>query len=149
MSRLWLTAAVIALVAALAGATGVYVGLNVFANNRTSGSLDDVMHRELHLDETQDQQLREIEARYAQRKSVLETEMRAATRQIAEAVSEDKSLTPRVELAVEQFHRAMGSLQHDTIVHVFEMRAVLTPVQQARFDELVRRELLKAVDAPE
>jgi hypothetical protein len=41
---------------------------------------------------------------------------------------------------------AMGELQHATIEHVFEMRAVLTPDQQQRFDDIVRTELLRASD---
>jgi Spy/CpxP family protein refolding chaperone len=94
----------------------------------------------------QDAAIEEIEARYAARRARLEAEMRAATRDIATAVSEEGSYTARVHAAVDRFHTAMGELQRATIEHVFEMRAVLTPEQRRRFDEIVRSELLAATE---
>lgn len=151
MAKVWRTILVTALIAFAAGALGVYAGLALFADGSERGhsSLDVAVHRELNLNAAQEQQIEDIEARFAARKSSLEQEMRAATRDIATAVSEDTAYTPRVEAAVERFHTAMGELQHDTILHVFEMRAVLTPDQQRRFDEIVRTELLRSVEDPE
>jgi hypothetical protein len=40
----------------------------------------------------------------------------------------------------------MGELQRATIEHVFEMRAVLSPQQRRKFDEIVRTELLRATE---
>ena len=40
-----------------------------------------------------------------------------------------------------RFHRAMGGLQKETMVHVLAMRAVLTPQQAAQFDDTVVRSL--------
>ena len=146
MLRAWRTILITAAVAFIAGALGVVVGLSLGANSARHASLDAIIHRDLGLSAAQDAAIEAIETRYAARKSQLEGQMRAATRDIAAAVSEDSSYTPRVEQAVDRFHMAMGELQRATIEHVFEMRAVLTPAQQRRFDEIVRAQLLKAAD---
>jgi len=146
MARIWRTALVTAVIAFLAGALGVYLGFVFFGEQGGArhGSLDDIVHREIDLSADQDRQIDEIEATYGDRRRSLETEMRAATREIAAAVAEDKSYTQRVRGAIDVFHNAMGELQHETILHVFEMRAVLAPDQQSRFDEIVRAELLRS-----
>ena len=46
--------------------------------------------------------------------------------------------------AVDATHHAMGELQKATLEHVFEMRAILRPEQQARFDAAVDETLTNA-----
>ena len=151
MPKVWRTALFTALVACAAAAFGVYASLTFFAYGRGRGHapLDAVMHRQLHLSTTQNHRIAEIETRYASRKSSLEAEMRTAAREIAAAVSDDKAYTPRVQQAIDHFHTATGELQQETILHVFEMRAVLSPSQQTLFDEIVRTELLHSADDAE
>lgn len=148
MRAVWRTALITAGIAFAAGALGVYAGLDWFdaSGERDHGSLDSVVHRELRLTADQDSQITSIEARFAARKAELEEHMTAATRELAAAVAEDKAYTDRVKRAVDQFHDAVGQLQHETILHVFEMRAVFTPQQQEKFDEIVRAELLKTTE---
>ena len=143
MPTVWRTIFVTGLVAFAAGILGVWAGVTFVADSgRGHASLDVVVHRELGLSVLQKRDIATMEARFAARKTAIEAEMRAATRAISVAVSEDKAYTPSVERAVDRFHSAMGELQHETILHVFEMRAVLTPSQQSRFDEIVRTELV-------
>jgi nickel and cobalt resistance protein CnrR len=144
MRRVWPTILVTAIVAFAAGALGVYIGLQLFTDRAGNGSLDAAVHRELDLSVEQEVSLEAIEARFEQRRNALEAEMRAATREISDALDEEKSYTPRLERAVNRFHDAMGRLQHETILHVLEMRGVLSSEQQTEFDEIVRRELLSA-----
>ena len=148
MPPVWRAALITAGIAFAAGALGVYAGLGWFdaSGERGHGTLDGVVHRELHLTADQDSQITSIEARFAARKAELEEQMTAATRELAAAVAEDKAYTDRVKRAVDRFHGAMGQLQHETILHVFEMRAVFTPQQQEKFDKIVRAELLKTAD---
>lgn len=150
MPTIWRTALITALIACAAGALSVYASLAIFADGgeRRHASLDVLVHRELDLSADQERQIEEIEAHFHAREGALEGEMRAATRDIAAAVSEDKANSPRVESAVGRFHNAMGELQHETIVHIFEMRAVLTPRQQGQFDKIVRTELLRSAGDP-
>lgn len=147
MRRVWATILVTALVAFAAGVLGVYAGLQIFSQAGSHGSLDVAVHRELDLTAEQEVRLEIIEARFAGRRDALETEMRAATRDLADTLVADKAYTPRVERAVNRFHDAMGRLQHETILHVLDMREVLTPEQQAQFDEIVRRELQRPSEA--
>lgn len=148
MSRVWRTILITALIAFVAGGLGVYGGLALLPRAHAHASLDTVVHRELNLSAHQRRALEQIEARYAAHQAALERQMRAATREIATAVSEDKANTTRVQNAVDHFHMAMGELQHAAIEHVFEMRAVLTPGQQRRFDDIVRTQLLQASEEP-
>jgi len=151
MPKVWRTAVLTAAIAFAAGALGVYTSLVLLADDLERGhtSLDAAVHHELDLSADQERQIDEIEVRFAASKASLEADMRAATREIAAAVSDDKAYTDRVRRAVDRFHMAMGELQHATILHVFEMRAALTPAQQSKFDEIVRRELLRSIDDAE
>ena len=67
--------------------------------------------------------------------------MRAANAQLAQAFQQNHAYTPEVQAAIDRFHRAMGELQKETIVHTLAMRSVLTPDQAIRFDETVVRSL--------
>ena len=151
LSMIWRTALVTAIVALLAGAAGVYAGFALFGTSThpAHNSLDAMVHRELNLSADQDRQISEIEASFAGRKLALEGEMRSATREIAAAVMDDKTYSDRVRNGIGAFHTAMGKLQEETMLHVFEMRAVLTPAQQTKFDEIVRAELLRSANEAE
>jgi Spy/CpxP family protein refolding chaperone len=151
MPKVWRTAVLTAAIAFVAGALGVYTSLAFLADTRERGhtSLDAAVHHELDLSADQERQIDEFEVRFAASKASLEADMRSATREIAAAVSEDKAYTERVRQAVDHFHMAMGELQHATILHVFEMRATLTPAQQNKFDEIVRAELLHSAEEAE
>ncbi len=137
------------LIAALAGLGGAYAGHRLFANTAHGASgLHAELHARLDLSDAQHAQLTEIEARFASRKAELEREMRAANRELALAMDEDKSYSPKVQAAVDHFHDAMGQLQKATVDHVFEMRVILEPGQHAVFDETVKSALLKSADDP-
>ncbi|MGI9169836.1 MAG: heavy metal resistance protein, partial [Caulobacteraceae bacterium] len=57
------------------------------------------------------------------------------------AIATEHAYGPRAQQAVERFHRAMGTLQEDTIRHVLTMRQVMTPDQARRFDVLIHNAL--------
>ncbi len=147
LSMIWRKVFATAIVALLAGAAGVYAGFALFGTSThpAHNSLDAIVHRELNLSTDQDRQISRIEATYADRKLVLEAEIRLATREIAAAVMDDKTYSDRVRSGIGAFHTAMGKLQEETILHVFEMRGALTPAQQSKFDVIVQAELLRSV----
>lgn len=100
-------------------------------------SLHELVHHELGLSADQERRLDVMEARFAVRRKAHEADMRAANAQLAAAIQVRHEFSPEVQAAVERFHHAMGELQKDTIVHVLEMRTVLTPEQAVKFDRLV------------
>lgn len=146
MLKAWKVLALAALVGFGAGLGGALVGAALTRPEPHRDMLDAAVHRELDLTPEQDRRLEAIEASYATRKAALDTELRAAARDIAAAVSEDHAQSDRLTQAIDRFHNAMGQTQRDAIAHVFEMRAVLGPDQQARFDMIVREQLLRGVD---
>jgi hypothetical protein len=123
-------------VAFLAGLGGVWAGRVLFAPHATLG-LHEAVHRNLDLTAEQRQRIDGLERDFAPRRQALEMEMRAANADLALAIREEHGYGPHVTAAVERFHHAMGELQIETIQHVFSMRDVLTPPQQARFDNIV------------
>lgn len=125
------------LVALAAGFSGVGLGRLVFDRPHRPPALHDVVHRELRLTPDQTQRIEELEAGFAVRKRALELEMRAANAELASAIREEHGYGPRVTEAVARFHHAMGTLQTETIKHVFAMREVLTPAQMQVFDNTV------------
>ncbi|MBU7579776.1 MAG: periplasmic heavy metal sensor [Porphyrobacter sp.] len=76
--------------------------------------------------------------------NILNATMLAMTRAVAalaEAIAAEHEYGPRVSDAVDATHHAMGELQKATLEHVFAMRAILRPDQQARFDAVVEKSL--------
>ncbi|MBY0565670.1 MAG: periplasmic heavy metal sensor [Hyphomonadaceae bacterium] len=146
MLKTWKLLALAALVGFGSGLGGVFVGTMLTRSDAHRDTLDAAVHRELDLTPEQNQRLEAIEAGYALRKGALDAELRAAARDIAAAVAEDHAQSERLSQAIDRFHNAMGQTQRDAIAHVFEMRAVLNADQQARFDIIVREELLRGVD---
>lgn len=146
MMKAWRVLALAALVGLGAGLAGVFLGTALTRPDAHRDSLDAAVHRELGLTTGQNRRLETIEAAYAVRKAELDAELRAAARDIAAAVSEDHGPSERLTQAIDRFHNAMGKTQREAIAHVFEMRAVLDPEQQTRFDAIVRAELLRGVE---
>lgn len=103
--------------------------------------LHELVHEKLGLTADQERRIAGMERDHEARRQALEAEMRAANAQLAQAFQQNHAYTPQVQAAIDRFHRAMGELQKETIVHTLAMRAVLTPDQTARFDETVVRSL--------
>jgi hypothetical protein len=133
-------AATTAALALVAGIAGVVVG-GRFLPPQAQPSLHDAIHRDLRLSAAQNTEIDALEAEFAGRRAALEAEMRAANAELARAIQANEAMGPDVEAAVRHFHQAMGSLQTETIEHVFSMRRVLTQDQRTRFDELVVKAL--------
>ncbi len=130
------------LLTVFAGTAGGWLGVRYGVQaQRSSPSLDDLLHHELELSADQQQRLSAIESRFAQRRQGLEQQMRAANRALASAILSEHRYGPQAQRAIEEFHAAMATLQEETIQHVLAMRAVLTPQQAQQFDQTVARAL--------
>ena len=128
--------------AVMAGLLGAWTGVRYFAHERDEAApLHAMLHHGLDLSADQERRLEAAEARFASRRLMLEAEIRRANAELAVAIRSSDRYGPEVQAAVEHFHHAMGDLQKETILHVFEMRAMLTPEQAAEFDNKVSRAL--------
>jgi hypothetical protein len=67
--------------------------------------------------------------------------MRASNVRLAEAIKAEQGYGPRVTEAIDHTHDVMGTLQKETLVHLFAMRAVLDRDQAKMFDESVVKAL--------
>lgn len=103
--------------------------------------LHELVHGKLRLNPDQERRITVMERSHEARRQALEAEMRAANAQLAQAFEHNHAYTPEVQAAIDRFHRAMGELQKETMVHTLAMRSVLTPDQASRFDETVVRSL--------
>lgn len=130
---------VLSVLAAFAGAWGG--AQYIVAQMRNDPPLHEVVHRKLNLTPEQDRRIADLERSFAVRRQALEAEMRAANADLARAIEAEHAYSPAVQQAVDRFHRAMGELQKETILHVLAMRQVLTPDQAARFDDTVVKAL--------
>lgn len=126
--------------AMVAGALGVWVAICVM-EQRAPPSLHEFVHREIRLTAEQEQSLDRLEHDFAVRRRAREAELRAANAELAAAIQARHEYSPAVQASIERFHGAMGALQKETIVHVLEMRKVLTPEQAVKFDERVAEAL--------
>jgi Heavy-metal resistance len=127
----------------LAGWGGVEYGLH---RSVASTDLDVVLHRDLDLSSEQERKMEALEADFSKDRRSLQTEMRAANRNLARVIVDEHVYGPNASRAIERFHTAMASLQEKTVRHILEMRAVLSPSQAKRFDETIEKSL--STDAP-
>ncbi|NEX91246.1 periplasmic heavy metal sensor [Caulobacter sp. 17J65-9] len=142
MTIAWRSLALTAVLAALAGGAGAWIGGHYFVRmNMAPPSLHGMAHEELNLTAEQDRRLDAEEARFAERRRVLEAEVRKANAELAAAIKGSAGYGPSVQTAVERSHAAMGELEKETIVHVFAMRSILTPEQAKAFDTRVAEAL--------
>ena len=126
----------------LAAAIGAWGGGQyVVRHMRHTTSLHQMVHQKLDLTPEQERRIDLLERDYVVRRKAREAEMRAANAELAQAIQEQHSYTPKVQAAIDHFHVAMGGLQRESIQHVIAMRAVLTPEQAARFDDTVVKTL--------
>lgn len=113
----------------------------VIHSMRPSTPLHELLHQRLQLTAEQRERIEGLESQNSAREAALQAEMRAANADLARAIQTQHAYTPEVQAAIDRFHRAMGELQKETILHVLAMRAVLTPDQTAQFDDTVARSL--------
>jgi Spy/CpxP family protein refolding chaperone len=134
--------AVVGIVAFLAALAGVAAGRLLFPPPRPAETeLHALLHRQLDLTPDQHAKLDKIEQDFAVRRKALELGMRSDNAKLAEAIAAEQGYGPRVSAAIDHSHRLMGDLQKVTLEHIFAMRAVLGPDQQARFDKAVVKAL--------
>jgi nickel and cobalt resistance protein CnrR len=139
---------IVALVAAAVALGASWASRSLLAPpEHSSSDLHAFMHDRLDLDAAQEAQLDVLEARFAGRRTELETMLRQANAELAEAMESEHEYGPRVAAAVDHVHMAMGDLQKATLEHVFAMRELLRPDQAARFDKAVSKALTEA-DGP-
>ena len=130
------------LLAALAGCLGSLAAGQWYADGR-NGGLHQFVHDELELSAEQASKLDALEARYAIEKAELEASLRASNVRLAEAIEVEHDYGPAVSAAIDDVHEKMGALQKATIRHVFDMRELLGPEQQALFDRQVSEALTR------
>lgn len=130
------------LLTALAAAGGGWAGIRYgLAQVHSNPGIDEVLHRELNLTADQNRRIESLEAQFAQRKAALDAEMRAANRELAQAIAAEHVYGPPAQSAIERFHEAERTLQEETVKHVLAMRSVLTPEQMRRFDDAISKAL--------
>lgn len=106
--------------------------------------LHQLMHERLDLSAQQNLDIDRLETEFANKRRTLDERLRASNADLARAIESEHQIGPKVTGAVDASHMAMGELQKATLAHVFAMRAVLNPSQQAIFD----REIARALTAP-
>ncbi len=132
----------IAILVIVLALVGVWLGRMIHPVAHHSGAeLHALMHDGLELDNAQERSLAVLERDFAERREALEVRLRADNARLAEAIAAEHQYGPRVSAAVDATHMAMGDLQKATLEHVFAMRAILRPDQQARFDAVIAESL--------
>lgn len=128
------------LLAVAAGCIGAFAASEWRATGHPQ-TLHDFVHEELDLDASQNAKLEQLETRFAAEKKELDLSLRLANARLAAAMEEEHDYGPKVAAAIDDVHGRMGDLQKATVRHVFAMRGLLAPEQQARFDRQVAASL--------
>jgi nickel and cobalt resistance protein CnrR len=89
------------------------------------------------LTQAQKNQINDIEVRYAHQRTKLRARIANANSELADALADEMTLGPKVEISIEHLKSMIGELQHETVAYVLDLRAVLSEQQQMVFDEKV------------
>lgn len=132
------------LLAGIAGFVGVWVGVNrldasLYPPARPlRAAVDEFSRRGLTgLSSQQKQQINAIDQRYAHERTLLRARIARANVELSDALAEEMGFGPAVEKSINDLKTQVGELQRQTVLYVLSLRAVLTPPQQAIFDEKV------------
>ncbi|UTP38235.1 periplasmic heavy metal sensor [Phenylobacterium sp. LH3H17] len=135
-------ALVVTVVMSMAAAgLGTWIGARYVDRDQRKPTLHEFVHDKLDLTAPQEAQLEDLEQEFAVRRRAREAELRAANAELAAAIQARHENSPEVQAAVERFHHTMGELQKETILHVLDMRKVLTPQQAAKYDRRIAEAL--------
>ncbi|MEZ5275554.1 MAG: periplasmic heavy metal sensor [Opitutaceae bacterium] len=95
----------------------------------SSRDMHNWLHAQLHISDAQLIALEEIEEHFAAEGDLLRNALAKSKAELAIALREEGTFTPRVAAAVEALHFNMGELQKLSIAHLYEMTTVLDPDQ--------------------
>ncbi len=138
----WRNSILVIIFSFLAGIGGVWIGLKTLPNsNPTALNLHERIHREFALDAEQKRTLHRLEERYAVSQAKYNADLKAASLSLAAAIKEHHDLSPEVVLAEQEYLSVLGHFQTETLRHIFAMRAILSPEQAKKFDDIVLRSL--------
>lgn len=103
----------------------------------SSYSTHPMLHKMLNLTDEQLKKLVPVEKKFMDQKAFYENEIRRASMELGDVMNKEKAYTAEVQVTVEKVHAAMGGLQKATIVHFFDMRAILDEEQARILDNYV------------
>lgn len=137
------TAIAVVVLTVVAMAAGVWIGTGIGKGGHVHEATDvhDTLHHQLGLSAEQEKKIAALEAKFALDRKDLDVQMRAANLELARALESERAYGDAGKMAISHFHEAMAKLQELTIVHILDMRAVLTPEQADTFDKTVRQAL--------
>jgi Spy/CpxP family protein refolding chaperone len=133
--------------AGAAGFLGVWVGARRFAPPPTSpmlsGVVNELRSRGLQgLTSQQEEKLSAIAERYRATRTNLRHSITAGNFELANSLAEETRLGPKTQAAIDRIKNSVGDMQQAAVVYALDLRAVLTPEQQAVFDDKVVEALM-------
>ena len=133
--------------AGAAGFFGVWAGARRFAPPAPTpmlpGVVNELRSRGLQgLTSQQETQLNAIAARYRATRTSLRYSITAGNFELANSLAEETRLGPKTQAAIDRIKNSVGDMQQASVVYVLDLRQVLTPEQQAVFDDKVVEALM-------
>jgi Spy/CpxP family protein refolding chaperone len=136
------TAIAVIILTMVAMAAGVWIGMGIGkGHGHEAADVHNTLHHQLGLSPDQEQKIAAIEAKFALDRKDLDVQMRASNVELARALEIERTYGDAAKTAISHFHAAMAKLQELTVVHILEMRAILTPQQAETYDKTVRQAL--------
>lgn len=152
MNPFWRNLTVTFAAAIIAGAVGGWIGARTVSEDEPQQlplrqTVHQIVSHDLKLSPVQNQQIRDIESKYYDRRTALRQEVASADRELADALMADMAFGREAQQAANHVEHGLGQLQRATIRYVLEVRDTLTPEQQMVYDRKVR-EVLTASASP-
>ena len=136
------TAIAVVVLTVVAMVAGVWIGTGIGkGHDHEAADVHNILHHHLGLSSEQEKKIAAMESRFALDRKALDMQMRSANLELARALESERAYGDPAKTAISHFHEAMAKLQELTVVHILEMRAVLTPDQADTFDKTVRQAL--------
>lgn len=137
MKKRYINASLLILIVLIIAFAGFYAGQKYMPHSTAHGDIHSYLHHTLNLTPDQDTKLNKIETKYHGRKEKLEKTIRIANMELAAAIKETPSFSPKVQKSIDKIHESMGELQKASLEHLFEMQPILTPEQNKKLNKLI------------
>ena len=100
-------------------------------------SVYETVHHQLKLTPVQQAAIARIDERYEHGRNARRADIGAADAELAQALANEMALGTAAQRALGHIQASLGEMQRDSVVYVLDVRAVLTPEQQAVLDRQV------------
>jgi Spy/CpxP family protein refolding chaperone len=130
-------------IGAMIGVRGAHSAHPSMPQGTVRQSVDGLLERDFKLTSDQKAKIQTIDEAFVRKHNLIWADIRRSNAELAGAVANDMTLNANAKTAIGQIESSVGELHTESILYVLDVRKVLNPDQQKRFDEYIVMALMR------